>query len=179
MLPTACCMCNSSKYFLSRHICSFWERQVSPAWVYKHWLSDHAWRLVSTESKSCWCAPVQFVGQLYSLINCDSTDSIFRFAAGMMTAFGCSGRDKQTRGLVWRLKHRYCDESQQSKETSMLSLWVSSVKMKRLHVVTVFWHWNTTHLSTRNFISCESMCFFTVQNILKLKIHYCFLCALI
>lgn len=145
MLPTAYCMCNRSKYFLSRHICSFWERQVSPAWVYKHWLSEHGWRLVSTESKSWWCAPVQFVGQLYSLINCcDSTDSIFRFAAGTMTAFGCSGRDKQTRGLVWRLKHRYWDESQQSKETSMLSLWVSSVKMKLLHVVTdhVFWHVN-------------------------------------
>lgn len=153
MLPTACCICNRSKYFLSRRIYSFWERPVSPAWVKKHWLSDHAWRLVSTESKSWWCASVQFVGQLYSLINyCDSIDSLFRFAAGTMTAIGCSGRDKQTRGLVWRLKHRHWDESQQSKETLMLSLWVGSVKMKLFPVITdhVFWYGNITHLSTRN-----------------------------
>lgn len=37
VLTTACCMCNTSKYFLSSHSCSFWKDNCPR--VYNHWAS--------------------------------------------------------------------------------------------------------------------------------------------
>lgn len=64
-LTTACCTRNTSKYFLSRHICSFWERRLSPARVYSRWLSDRAWRSVSSDQVRAVCSgPARFVVRL-------------------------------------------------------------------------------------------------------------------
>lgn len=74
VLTTACCTCDTSKYFLSRHICSFWERQLSPSRVYGRWLSDRAWRSVSTDQvRAVSSGPVQVVDLCSSINSCDSS----------------------------------------------------------------------------------------------------------